>query len=129
MAYYGRRRMHVIFGDSRVNDDLYKQIDTKNVSKIPFNIEQYKGAGLVEVVEKADIYLKSYPFDIVYIVAGVNDITNKDRASGRISFLWKSEDALATYLIEVRKRSYEQLKKDHLGAGVVFCPLIGMDLH
>ena len=129
MAYFGRRRAHVIIGDSRVTEELYKKIHCKNLAKIPFNIEQYKGAGLIEVIEKADIYLKSYPFDVVYIVAGVNDITNKNKATGTISFLWKTEDALANYLIETRRHSYEHLKKDHPGAGIIFCPIIGLDLH
>ena len=116
----------MLFGDSRMSDKLYMGIKKLNVHNIPFNIERYRGAGLIEVVEKADIYLRSYPFDVVYIIAGVNDI--EDRSSGRVSFLWKSEGALTNYLIRTRRNSFKQLKKDHLGAKVVFCPLIGLDL-
>ena len=112
-----------------MDDNLYREIHKRNTGRIPFNIEQYKGAGLVDVVEKADIYLRSYPFDVAYVVAGVNDITNKNRGTGVVSFLWKSEDALANYLIETRKNSYDQLKKDHPGSILVFCPLVGLDLH
>ena len=128
MAYLGRRRTHIIFGDSRASEELYKEIKKQNVNSTPFNIEQYRGAGMIEVVEKADLYLRSYPFDVAYIVAGVNDITNKDRKTGRISFLWKTEDALADYLIETRKDSYKLLQEGHPGAGIVFCPLVGLDL-
>ena len=129
MAYLGRKRTHVIFGDSRASESLYKAIKRLNTAKIPFNIEQYSGAGIIEVVDRADVYMKSYPFDVAYIVAGVNDITNKDRSTGRISFRWGSEDALANYLTETRKNSYNQLTKDHPGAKFVFCPLVGLALH
>ena len=91
------------------------------------HIEQYKGAGLTEVTEKASFYLKSYPFDVVYIIAGVNDITNKDRQTGRVSFLWKTEEALTNYLIETRREGFRQLRKDHPGATIFFCPLVGLE--
>ena len=79
------------------------------------------------MTEKASSYLKSYPFDVVYIISGVNDITNKDRQTGRVSFLWKTEEALTNYLIETRREGFRQLRKDHPGATVVFCPLVGLD--
>ena len=128
MAYLGRKRTHVIFGDSRASEGLYKEIRQGNTKRIPFNVEQYKGAGIIEVVEKVDVYMKSYPFDVAYILAGVNDITNKDKTTGNITFQWKSEDALADYLIETRKNSYKQLKLDHPAAKFVFCPLVGLAL-
>ena len=128
MAYLGRKRTHVVFGDSRTSDDLYREIQKFNLNRTPFNIEQYKGAGLIEVVEKADLYLHSYPFDVAYIIAGVNDITNKNKVTGRIDFLWKTEESLTHYLISTRETCYRQLKGDHPAAGIVFCPLIGLDL-
>ena len=125
---YARRRVHGVFGDSRVSDSLYKAIQQHNTAKIPFTIEQYKGAKLGEVINKADIYLDSFPFDVVYIIAGVNDITTKDKNTNSIDFLWRSEDELAGHLIDTMKAGHAQLKKDHPGAGITFCPLIGLDL-
>ena len=81
------------------------------------------------MVAKADIYLSSYPFDVAYIIAGVNDITEKNRATGSVHFTWACEDTLAGHLIATLKNSYVQLTKDHPGAKVIFCPLVGLDLH
>ena len=55
------------------------------------------------------------PFDGAYIIAGFYDITNKNR--------------LTCYLLNTRRDCYDQLKKDHPGAIIVFCPLIGLDLY
>ena len=129
MASLGRRRTHAVFGDSRVSESLYTEIQKINTKRTPVHVEQYKGAGLLEVVEKADSFLRAYPFDVVYIIAGVNDITNKNRTTGHITFLWKTEDALANYLIATRQNSFEQLSRGHPGAKIIFCPLVGLDLH
>ena len=83
---------------------------------------------MTEAVEKADIYLTSYPLDVVNIMAGVNDITYKNRATGQINFLWKSDEELTQHLIKTRSKGFNLLKKDHPVAVIVFCPIVGLDL-
>ena len=111
-----------------MSDGLYLEIKKRNANHVSFNIEQYKGATMGRIYEKVDIYLDSFPFDVVYLCVGVNNITVKDRVTNQISFTWKTEDDLANHLIGHRDKYLELLKKDHPGAIVVFCPLIGLEL-
>ena len=128
LAAYGRRRTGAIFGDSRANEELYKEIQKCNLKHLPFSVEQYKGAKLEEVIIKADVYLDSYPFDVAYITAGVNNITDTNKETGKASFSWRSEQELTDHLIDIMTKGYSNLKSDHPEAVIIFCPLVGLDL-
>ena len=46
----------------------------------------YNGATLHQLSKKASKHLHRYPFDVVYIMGGVCDITRKDTTTNKISF-------------------------------------------
>ena len=87
-----------------------------------------KGATLHCLTRLASSHLGKYPFDVVYIVGGICDVTTKDSATGRISFDWVPPAELGNQLV---KRLYDEdefMRRQHPASRVVFCPLVGVEL-
>ena len=68
----------MVFADSRAGG-LQDRVDRLNSTGEYMEINEYKGATLEELIGIAEKYLPLHPFDVVYIVGGVNDITTKNK--------------------------------------------------
>ena len=112
--------------DSR-GTGLYEKISKMDRREF-IGVWKKSGATFDEVVELAKAHLTNYPFDVVYVVGGVNDITTKDRLSGNITFDWNPPELLIQHLQSKLKLVDCQLTKDFPASKVVFCPLVGSDL-
>ena len=123
---YARRREHWIFSDSR-GSGLYEKIASKHHSEF-IGVWKKSGATFGELVDLAANHLGSYPFDVVYIVGGANNITTKNKFTGKISFEWNPPDLLIPHLIAELQRANVRTKKEFPASKVVFCTLIGSDL-
>ena len=93
-----------------------------------FLIWIFEGATLKELVDQADTYARSYPFDIIYIVGGICDITTKIQRTGEICFNWKSASSLTNHLLDTLEEANMNLAKEFPCTKFIFCPLIGADL-
>ena len=127
MAMLGSCRIHIVFTDSR-GDKLQELIDSRNKTKEHFEVDFLKGAIFDDLVDKADKYLHTHPFDVIYIAGGVNDITYKDRRTNLIHYTWGQESSLKDHLVSTFRRADEHLSKNHPASKVVFCPLPGSEL-
>ena len=127
MALLGSPRIHIAFTDSRGNP-LQPLINSANTTNEHFEVSPYKGATFMELVDIASAYLITHPFDVIYLVGGVNDITTKNHYTKLISYEWGTGPELTTHLASILDRADQHFHKYHPATKVVFCPLIGSDL-
>ena len=123
---YARRREHWIFIDSR-GTDLYELIKAKRPAEF-IGVWRKSGATLGDLVQLASKHLLSYPYDIVYVVGGVNDITTKYKRSGKIAFEWSPPELIMQHLTAQLKTADDALSRDFPASKVVFCTLVGLEL-
>ena len=125
MAALGMRRIHIAFMDSR-GQGLQEEVNKRNTDGEYLEIRSYSGRTLRGVTDYADNYLKQYPYDVIYICGGVNDITSKDKKTKIITYEWEKGKDLEDHLLSELKRAEDTLKKNHPGAKVIFCPIVGL---
>ena len=123
---FQRRREHCIFTDSR-GSGLYKKIKGRGYGEF-IGVWKKSGATFMNLVELAETHLDSYPFDVVYVAGGVNDITTKNQDTGKISFDWAPPECLIEHLLTVLKRENARLAQNFPASKIIFCPLVGQDL-
>ena len=121
-----RRRQHWIFIDSR-GSDLYEKIQHKQCSEY-IRVWKQGGSTLDYLTQLAKFHLKSYPFDVIYLAGEVNDITTKNKATGKISFGWNPPEKLILHLVDEPKRVDMELAKEFPASKIVFCTLVGSHL-
>ena len=122
----GRRREHWAFMDSRGNG-VFEEIVKLDRDEF-IGVWKQPGATLEELVQLASKHLDSYPFDIVYVAGGVNNITTKNKVTGKVSFDWDPPELLIPSLLQRLAVADEQLAKNFPASKIVFCPLVGSDL-
>ena len=127
MASLGIKRVHLVLGDSRLSG-IQTLVNGLNVSGEYMEIEEHKGASFESLVLTAESFLPTHPFDVVYITGGVNDITTKDKSTGRISYEWGVDKSLEIHMITNLVEADLRLRDRFPASKVVFCPLIGSDL-
>ena len=126
MVTLGSKRIHLVLTDSRGNG-LQERIDKLNPPEY-MEVDDRKGATLSQLIEIAEDYLPKHPFDILYVVGGVNDITTKDKATGKISYEWGNSQNLSKHLTSIVTKADSFFMKTFPASKVIFCPLIGSDL-
>ena len=126
MARLNDRRCHTAFMDSRA-EGIQKIVDELNDNEY-LAIRQLKGANLHQLTQAASAHLKSYPFDVVYIIGGACDITYKDHRTKEISFNWSPPGSLTDHLLSTISYEDSFMRSTHPAARVVFCTLVGVDL-
>ena len=112
--------------DSRaegIYDSIHKQPQPEYIG-----VWKQQGATLGDLVDLASAHLRNSPFDIVYIAGGVNNITTKNRATGKISFLWDPPETIIPHLASDLRAANDQLTKEFPASKVIFCSLVGSDL-
>ena len=123
---YARRREHWVFMDSR-GTGIYEKIS--GIDKQEYvGIWKESGATLERLVELAGNHLKSYPYDPVYIVGGVNNITTKNKITGEISFKWDPPELLIQYMLNLLSTLDKHVSKEFPASKIIFCPLVGSEL-
>ena len=124
---YARRREHWVFTDSR-GSGLYEKIKQQHHPEF-IGVWKKSGATFQEIVDLAANHLQNYPFDVVYVVGGANNITTKNNETGQISFDWNPPELLIQYLLSELNRADGRLLREFPASKAVFCPLVGTDLN
>ena len=127
MVTLGSKRLHVIFTDSR-GRDLKHRLNKLNNTGEHFMIMVYEGATLQDLVEAVMEYLPRHLFDVIYMVGGACDITNKDKLTGKITFDWKPGKDLKIQLVGCLLHADEEFKRIFPASKIVYCTLIGVEL-
>ena len=112
--------------DSRGNG-LYEKIQ-KFQNDEYIGLWRHDGGTLDQVSDDAASHLDSYPFDLVYIEGGVNNITRKDRMTRKVSFPWEPPELLMEHLSAILERLEKKFKSEYPASKVIFCPLVGSEL-
>ena len=115
------------FTDSR-GIGVHEHILKLNKTGEYLDLEPYRGATFNEIFASVEHYLKDHNFDVVYMAAGVNDITTKNKKTGGISFEWGDGKELSEYMCRMLTGADNSLQKNFPAARIVFCPLIGCEL-
>ena len=92
------KRKHIIMFDSRGNG-LQTEIE-KIKPDIPVEAWFFGGANYERLKDEADYYAKNRPFDIIYIVGGVNELTKKDTYTRKYYFRWENYENLEHHMLE-----------------------------
>ena len=127
MAKLGDKRKHVLFIDSR-GSFLGGILGKTGVPKSDFEIKPYPGARIQSLIRDADEYAKKFPFDVLYIAGGINNVTTKCRVTKVVTFEWRSEKALSDFLINTMERALNYFKREHPATKVIFCSIPGAHL-
>ena len=127
MVTLGSKRIHIVFADSR-GGSLQDKTDTLNKGPEHLEIMEYKGANLESLIESAERYLGTHPFDVIYISGGANNITTKNPQSKKISFNWGHGPQLMDHLTSILVNADLRFRKYFPAARIVFCPLVGSEL-
>ena len=121
------RRKHILMFDSR-GVGLQSEILKVNSTGIDIEAWFFRGANYERLKDEADYYAKYRPFDIIYIIGGVNELTRKDTETGKYYFHWKDYQELENHMLERLDTVKRQLEKSRPVTTFVFCPMIGIDL-
>ena len=108
---------------------MQTEIEKINKSGIVLEAWFFGGANYERLKDEADYYAQNRPFDIIYIVGGVNEITRKDPYTGKYYFPWKNYQDLENHMFERLKTVKTYLEKSHPATKFVFCPTMGMDIY
>ena len=102
MAYANEfnRRRFIFFIDSR-GQSLEYELNRINVERKPVEPWTFNSAGINDLTHEAMNYGKSRPFDLLFVVGGICNITVKDWETNTISFPWSSSNNLIQHLIRV----------------------------
>ena len=107
-----RRRKHIIMFDHR-GDGLQEKIERINDSGVKIEAWFFGGANYERLKNEANYYASMNPFDIIYIVGGVNELTRRDHQTGKYIFHWKNYQDLEYHMherLETVKNSEERLE-------------------
>ena len=78
------RSRAAIFIDSR-GRHLKQALDSSNDSGAEIDVHFYPGADFVKVCQHADKHIRARPQDVLYVSAGINNITYKDRETRAVN--------------------------------------------
>ena len=103
-------------------------LKAKNVNKLPVDMLFFDGGDIEDLYRESVNYCRWRPFDIVFIVGGICNITSKDRATKKISFEWQDTDLLLNHLLKEIQNGEKHFYTEMPASKVVFCRLVGADL-
>ena len=115
-----------MFADSRC-EGIFEEL--QKVEKKEFiGFWTHNWANLWSLAEDAELHLKNYPFDVMYIMGGVCDITYKNHNTGEVSYQWASPAELNSHLVSTLRRIDQGFIDRFPASKVIFCTLVGVDL-
>ena len=88
----------------------------------------FEGATIEGLTHEAEYYAQKAPFDFLFIVGGICNITTKNKVMKKTSFEWENTVELASYLVRTMEEAEKYLYKKHPASTFIFCPLTGADL-
>ena len=127
MASLGDRRKHVLFIDSR-GSLLQEALSAAGVRKTDFLIKHFPGAKIQALIREMDEYAKQFPFDVLYLAGGINNVTVKCKITKVVTFEWQSVSALSNFLITTMKKALKYLRREHPATKIVISSIPGVDL-
>lgn len=123
----GKHIKTILICDSRgksLDEELIEQ------SNISLKILVYSGAKLYQAVKLAVPVIKEDQPDQVYILAGINNLTRKDKRTRIVSVASTELYKTTQQFQDEMNFCYALLKKTlHLKVKIVFAPITGMSLH
>ena len=99
-----------------------------NKQNKPVEPWMFKSAKIEDLTHEAINYGRSRPFDMMFIVGGICNITNKDWINGKISFEWNDPDKLSKHIIDIIENEERKFKKELPASNLIFCRLVGANL-
>ena len=121
------RRRFIFFFDSR-GQFLEDELNHINIEKKPVEPWMFKSATIRDLVHEAINYGRHRPFDLMFIVGGICDITVKNWNTNTISFNWKDSDTLTQHIIKIIEHEEKRFKKELPASKLIFCRIVGADL-
>ena len=121
------RRRYIFFLDSRGSNLEY---ELKKVNKDKMLVEPWKfnSATIEDLIHEAINYGRMRPFDLIYILGGICNITTKNWNTGEISFDWPNADSLAAHIINIMETQEAKFNKELPASEIMFCPIVGANL-
>ena len=119
---------HVIITDSRgrhLQPALNRHTQSSNIH---FTSYFHPGDGIYRITNKACTYAQSYPTHIVYIMAGVNDITVRCGRPHRFRYPYNSSEDQTAYITSLLDNANTFLHDTCPSSKFIFCPIIGLSL-
>ena len=89
----------------------------------------FDGATIQDLAKEAEYYAQNAPFDLIFIVGGICNITTKDKLTKMISFDWTDAVSLASHLISTMEKAEEFLYQNYPASTFIFCPIPGANLN
>ena len=116
-----------IFIDSR-GRHLKQALDSANDPGTEIDVHFYPGTDFVKVCQHADKYIRARPQDVLYVSAGINNITYKDRETRAVSFNWNSGRELLDGITSMIANEIIPLRQAHVGTTIHVCAIPAMEL-
>lgn len=92
-------------------------------------VKAYSGARIYHSVKLAETEIKRWQPDQIYLLAGVNNITQLDRVTRKVSLVSMDKDKIIQHFEDEMNFSYTLIKKTVKSeTKVIFAPVTGMDL-
>ena len=127
MAFASDRRRFVFVFDSR-GKHLETILKSKNVNKQLVDMLFFDGADIEDLYREAVNYCRGRPFDIMFIVGGICNVTTKNRKTKVISFDWQDPKVLLNHLMSEISKGENYFHRELPASKVVFCHLVGANL-
>ena len=121
------RRRLIFFFDSR-GKFLEYEINLINNTKKPVEPWTFSSATINDLVHEAINYGKTRPFDLLFIVGGICDITVKDWGNNTITFPWTDSKSLVQHVINIIEAAEIRFRKELPASKIIFCRLVGANL-
>ena len=120
-------RRHIFFFDSR-GFNLEMELNIINTERKPVEPWFFNGATIENLVHEAINYGRTRPFDLMFVVGGICNITDKDRNTGKISFNWDTPEKLSNHIINIMEDEDKRFKKELPASKLIFCKIVGANL-
>ena len=120
-------RRHIFFFDSR-GFNLERELNIINTERKPVEPFFFNGATIKNLVHEAINYGRTRPFDLMFVVGGICNITDKDRNTGKISFILDTPEKLSNHIINIMEDEDKRFKKELPASKLIFCRMVGANL-
>ena len=125
-CFYDRRRF-IFFTDSR-GANLEHEVNMINAERKPIEPWMFKSATIEDLTHEAINYGRTRPFDLMFIIGGICNITSKDWKNGNISFEWKDPEKLSRHVINIIENEERRFKRELPASTIIFCRIVGADM-
>lgn len=88
----------------------------------------HSGAGLIGVARKAMEIIEMHRPDTLLIMAGINDITVRNRYTGRVRLISTSANVIVSHMIQLINQAKSMILNTYPDIKVIFGGILGIDI-